>query len=234
MPDAVLLEADGLGKSFGKKPVLKAASFRAKRGSITALMGRNGSGKSMMLRIAIGRARADYGRVLFHGEFLRRPNLARMARRGLFYSAQDSGVTGLFTVREHLDALAEVYGRGDGVLETAARWSLDDLLDRRPSALSGGERKRASLAMALVREPSCLLMDEPFLGVAPRDRAFVAEGLLSLRARGCATVISGHDVEDVFEVADEVVWVVAGTTHVLGPPEGARAHDQFRREYLGE
>jgi len=59
MPDAVLLEADGLGKSFGKKPVLKAASFRAKRGSITALMGRNGSGKSMMLRIAIGRARAS-------------------------------------------------------------------------------------------------------------------------------------------------------------------------------
>lgn len=233
MPDAVALDVDGLGKSFGTKSVLKGASFRARDGSITALMGRNGSGKSTMLRIAVGRVRADYGRVVFRGEVLRRPRLAWMARRGLFYSAQDSAVTELFTVREHLDALAQVHGREDRVPETVTRWSLEDLLDRRPSALSGGERKRASLAMALVREPSCLLMDEPFLGIAPRDRVFVTEGLRTLRAQGCAIVISGHDVEDVFEVADEVVWVVAGTTHVLGTPEVARAHDQFRREYLG-
>lgn len=233
MQDSVVLEVDGLGKSFGRKSVLKAASFSAKWGVITALMGRNGAGKSTMLRVAIGRVRADYGRVLFHGGMLRRPNLAGMARRGLFYSAQDSAVTNLFTIREHLDAVARVHGREDRVPETVVRWALDDLLDRKPPNLSGGERKRASLAMALVRQPSCLLMDEPFLGIAPKDRGFVTEGLRALRAQGCAIVISGHDVEDVFEVADEVVWVVAGTTHVLGSPEVARAHDQFRREYLG-
>jgi lipopolysaccharide export system ATP-binding protein len=233
MPDSVVLAADGLNKSFGRKAVLKAASFSAKRGVITALMGRNGAGKSTMLRVAIGRVRADYGRVLFHGELLRRPNLAWMARRGLFYSAQDSALTDLFTVREQLDAVARVHGREDRVPEAVVRWSLDDLLDRRPLALAGGERKRASLALALVREPTCLLMDEPFLGIAPKDRGLVTEGLQALRAQGCAIVISGHDVEDVFDVSDEVVWVVSGTTHVLGSPEAARAHHQFSREYLG-
>lgn len=110
---------------------------------------------------------------------------------------------------------------------------LNDTLDRKPSTLSGGEQQRAALAMALIRDPSCLLMDEPFAGVAPKDRPLIREGLETLRARGCAIVISGHDVEDVFSVADEIVWVVAGTSHVLGSPEEAEAHHQFRREYLG-
>lgn len=113
------------------------------------------------------------------------------------------------------------------------RLRLGHLVSRRPSSLSGGEQQRTALAMALIRDPSCLLMDEPFTRMAPRDRRLVREGLNALRDRGCAIVISGHDVEDLFEVADRVVWVVAGTSHVLGPPERAANHHQFRREYLG-
>jgi len=186
-----------------------------------------------MLRVAIGRVAADHGRILFHGELLPRPDLASMARQGLFYAAQGSALTRLFTVGEHLDAIARVYGTEGKVTETVRRLALEQLQGRKPPMLSGGERQRASLAMALLREPSCLLMDEPFTGVAPKDRAFVEDGLRTLRALGCAIVITGHDVEDLFGAADEIVWVVAGTTHVLGPPEAARAHHQFRREYLG-
>jgi ABC-type multidrug transport system ATPase subunit len=229
----VILEADGLGKSFGKNVVLKAASFWAKESFITALMGRNGAGKSTMLRIAIGRVRSDYGRILFNGNYLGRPSLAGMALQGLFYSAQDSAITDLFTVRQHLEAIAQVYGRQAGLEEAIGRLALEEFLDRKPRTLSGGERQRSSLAMAMVRQPTCLLMDEPFVGVAPKDRPLIAAGLRSLRERGCAIVISGHDVEDVFAVADEIVWVVAGTSHVVGSPDRARAHDQFRREYLG-
>ncbi len=233
MQRPVVLDVDGLGKSFGDKQVLKGASFRAKTGTITALMGRNGAGKSAMLRVAIGRVRPDYGRVLFHGEYLPRPSLAAMARLGLFYSAQDSAVTDLFTVREHLAAVARVFAGEDRVGDTISRLALEEFLDRKPPTLSGGERQRASLALAIVRAPSCLVMDEPFEGIAPRDRMLVTDGLGALRTRGCAIVISGHDVEDVFELSDEIIWVVAGTTHVLGSPEAARRHHQFRREYLG-
>jgi lipopolysaccharide export system ATP-binding protein len=229
----VILEADGLGRSFGRQVVLKAASFSARQETVTALMGRNGAGKSTMLRISIGRTRADYGRVLFNGEYLERPRLASMANQGLFYSAQDSALTDLFTLQEQFAAVAQTYGQGCEASVIIERMRLGDLVARRPSTLSGGERQRAALAMALIRGPSCLLMDEPFSGVEPKDRPLIREGLETLRARGAAVVITGHDVEDVFQVADEIVWVVAGTTHVLGRPEEAATHDQFRREYLG-
>lgn len=233
MVGGVVLEADGLGRSFGSRPVLKAASFTARRATVTALMGRNGAGKSTMFRISVGLVRADYGRVLFHGEFLERPRLAHMAGRGLFYSAQDHALTRLFTLRAQFEAVADAWGHGGGLSDAIDGMGLRDLLDRRPSALSGGEQQRAALTLALIREPSCLLMDEPFAGVAPKDRPLIREGLETLRARGCAVVISGHDVDDVFSVADEVVWVVAGTSHGLGSPREAAAHHQFRREYLG-
>lgn len=230
---AVVLEADGLGKSFGSSTVLKAASFSAREGAVTALMGRNGSGKTTMLRIAVGRLRADYGRVLFKGEYHAWPRLASMARRGLFYSAQDSALTELFTVKEQVEAVAAVYRRESELSTAIERLRLGELLDRRPSSLSGGERQRTTVALALIRGPTCLLMDEPFAGVAPKDRPLIREGLHALRSRGCAIVLSGHDVDDLFEIADEIIWVVAGTSHWLGSPNRAAQHDQFRREYLG-
>jgi ABC-type multidrug transport system ATPase subunit len=231
--DPALLEADGLGKSFGGTVVLNSASFRTRPSTITALMGRNGSGKSTMLKIAVGLVRPDHGRVLWRGRFLARPRLHEMALDGLFYSDQDAALTPHFTVRDHLATFARVYDRGAEIDAVVERLHLAEFLDRRPKRLSGGERQRSSLALAALRRPDCLLMDEPFAGVAPIDRPLVARGLEDMRDRGCAVVISGHDIEDVFAVADEVVWVVGGTTHDLGAPDEAGRHAHFRREYLG-
>jgi ABC-type branched-subunit amino acid transport system ATPase component len=76
-------------------------------------------------------------------------------------------------------------------------------------------------------------MDEPFAGVAPRDRPLVSGALRRLRDRGTALVVSGHDVEDLMAVSDDIIWVTAGTTHWLGGPGQASRHTQFRRDYLG-
>lgn len=228
-----VLEVDGVGKSFGSKVVLKSAGLRVRPGRVTALMGRNGIGKTTLLRIVIGRVRPDYGRVVYKGEFVAHPSLARMARAGLMYVSQESALTRLFTVRQHLDAYVRIFGQ-DGALEgVVERLRLEEFLDRRPPQLSGGERQRASLALAILRQPDCVLADEPFAGVAPKDRPLVAVGLCELRTAGAAVVVSGHDVEDLFEVSDEIVWMVSGTTHDLGDPQQAATHDQFRREYLG-
>ncbi len=229
----VVLEADGVGKSFRGKAVLRSAGVRARAERVTAPMGRNGSGKSTLLRIASGRLRADHGRILFRGSWVPAPALARLAGDGLFYSAQDSALTELFTLREQLDAVERVWGGGRNRTEVLESMRLSDLLDRRPREMSGGERQRATLAMALLRRPLCLLMDEPFAGVAPKDLPLVTLGLLTLRESGCAVVVTGHEVNELFALADEVVWVVAGTTHSLGSPQQAAAHHQFRREYLG-
>jgi lipopolysaccharide export system ATP-binding protein len=231
--DRAVLEVDGIGKRFGGLQVLKAASFAGWAGRITVLMGRNGAGKSTLFRISVGRVRADYGRVMYKGEFLARPSLPRLARRGLMYSSQDSSLTRLFSIRAHVDTVARTFGARDRVEGIVKRLSLAEILDRKPQAVSGGERRRASLALAMIRSPDCLLMDEPFAGIDPADREMVASGLTTLRNAGAAVVISGHDVEDLLQVADEVIWVAAGTTHWLGGPVEAQRHDQFRREYLG-
>ena len=110
---------------------------------------------------------------------------------------------------------------------------LTQVLDNGTEELSGGERRRGDLAAALIRRPRCLLADEPLTGIDPADGERVCAALRALAGQGAALVVTGHEVEVLLQLADHVVWMTAGTTHGLGSPEAARAHDQFRREYLG-
>lgn len=228
-----ILEVDGVGRSFRGRVVLRSAGLRVRPGRITALLGRNGVGKTTLFRIAIGRVRAEYGRVLYAGTYRPRPSLARLSGEGLMYSAQESALTPHFTVRRHFEAFALRFGGRDRIPAIVAESALGEFLDRRPPQLSGGERQRTSVALARLRAPACLLVDEPFAGVAPRDRPLIATALRRLAEDGCGLAVSGHDVDDLLAVSDEVVWMVAGTTHDLGAPEEAARHHQFRRDYLG-
>ena len=232
-PAPPVLELDGVGRAFGDRPVLKAAGLRVRPGRITALLGRNGAGKTTLFRIVVGRVRADYGRVVYRGVFRPRPSLARLSREGLMYTAQESALTPHFTVARHFAAFVTRYGGADRVPAIVAEMRLETFLERRPPSLSGGERQRVSLALARLRRPACLLADEPFAGIAPTDRPAVAEALEELAREGCGVAVSGHDVEELLEVAHEVVWMTGGTTHDLGTPTDARAHEGFRRDYLG-
>jgi len=227
-----VLAADSIGKSFGRRTVLTAASLWARSGRITALLGRNGCGKTTLLRIAAGWLRPDYGLVVFHGRRFLRARLATLARLGLFYLPERSLLHTTRTVRQHLAALARSFP-GAPVDEAVAMFHLADLLDRKPPTLSGGERRRAELALALARRPDCLLADEPFRDLAPHDRELVAGSLRGMAARGTAIVATGHEVVELLDVSDEVLWMTAGTTHPLGGPADARANFAFMQEYLG-
>ena len=89
------------------------------------------------------------------------------------------------------------------------------------------------MALAFARRPFCLVADEPFRGIDPRDREALGRAFRALAERGCAVVISRHEIPTLFELADRLLWVTAGTTHWLGTPAEARHSDAFRREYLG-
>jgi ABC-type lipopolysaccharide export system ATPase subunit len=115
----------------------------------------------------------------------------------------------------------------------AERWGLTALLDATDTALSGGEKNRAGVALAVLRRPVCLLTDEPLTNSAPKDRERICEALRTLRDRGCALVVTGHEARELLALADRVIWMVAGTTRDLGRTEAALTSHQFRREYLG-
>lgn len=221
-----------MSKSFGGRSVLKAASFWAREGQITTLLGRNGSGKTTLLRIAVGEVQPHGGVVRFLSKAYERPRLAVLARRGLYYLEERGRLPNTFPVGVQLELISKRFG-GRVFDEVVASFALDDLLDKRFHELSGGEGRRAALAGAVVRAPKCLLADEPFMGITPKNQEMVGAALRGLAAEGTAILATGHEVSALLEIADEVIWCVAGTTHGLGGPEEARAHRQFVSEYLG-
>jgi ABC-type multidrug transport system ATPase subunit len=226
-----VLRVDCAARAFAGRRVLQSATLRARRGSVHALVGRNGAGKSTLLRIAAGLVAPDAGAVHFDGVVHAPARAAALAARGLYYWPDTDALARTWTVRTQLAMLAARYG---GEVDAAAdRAGAAKLLDRVPGRLSGGERRRAELAAAYVRQPRCLLADEPFRGMSPLDAERLGEGLRALAGGGCAVVVTAHEVETLFAVADSVTWCTAGTTYELGPPEAARADPRFRREYLG-
>lgn len=226
------LVADAVGKCFGSRRVLSAATLRAESGEVRVVFGGNGAGKSTLLGIAAGWMQPDSGVVHFAGRAYLRATLPALARRGLFYLPDHDLLIPGIPVRRQLELLRRRFGGGD-VDEALAAMGVAEVAERRPWALSGGELRRAEVAAALVRRPSCLLADEPLRGVAPRDAELLMAALRRLAGDGCAVVLTGHDVPALMDGADHVTWCTGGTTCELGPPGVARTHDAFRREYLG-
>jgi ABC-type multidrug transport system ATPase subunit len=228
---SALLVADSIGKAFGRKAVLRSARLEARAGSVTVVAGRNGAGKSTLLRIAAGWLRPDHGTVRFAGTLYTRPQLARLAWDGMFFLPDRDVLSPSFTLSRQLGA-ASAGAAGAPVNEVAKTLGVEPLLDRRPPCFSSGERRRAELALALVRAPRCLIADEPLRGIDPRDVELIGVSLRALADGGCAVVTTGHEVTDLWTMADEVCWVSSGTSYSLGTPDQAMANERFRREYL--
>jgi len=227
-----VLVADCVAKSFGDRRVLSAATLRAVPGEIRALFGRNGTGKSTLLKIAVGWIQPDSGTVFSLGEALERASLVHLARRGVFYWPDEGVLSTAFRVGRQLEFFARQFPGGDPDA-AADQVRVRHLFERWPSTLSGGERRRVDLAAALVRRPRCLVADEPYRGIAPLDAELVTAAFRTLTAAGCAVVVTGHDAPTLLDAADHVTWCVSGTTYELGAPAEAVANDRFRREYLG-
>lgn len=232
-----IFAADSISKSFGSRQVLKSASVWATTGRITALFGRNGCGKSTLLKIGAGLLRADQGAVHFAGRVYVRPRLPALASLGLFYLPDRDLLSRRIPVREQIRAVewrsrdARPGGRRTG--EILERLGIADVLDQIGPELSGGERRRAEIALAWIRSPLCLLADEPYAGINPSDAEVIGDAFRAMAREGCAIVLTGHEVLQLMNTADDVVWMAAGTTQGIGSPERAAEHDQFRREYLG-
>jgi len=229
--DEPVFAGEAFAKSFGGRTVLKNASCRARAGHVTALLGRNGSGKTTLIRAALGLARADNGVTTWRGRAFLRPRLEIFARDGLFFLPAADLLSRVWPVSRHFELLRDRY-RIDASADEDP-FEIEGLGSRRHRDLSGGEIRRVELSLALARHPRCLVADEPYAALAPRFQNTLTEVLRVLATNGAAILITGHEVEHVLAVADEVVWVTGGGTHVLGSPDDARRHPGFVRRYLG-
>lgn len=225
-----ILVADCIGKRYANRWVLHSATLRATRGELRALLGRNGAGKSTLLRIAAGVIQPDAGGVRFNGIVREKWRMPQLAREGLCFVPDRELLSNAFTLRQQL-----AFATNDEkvIASTVDRLEIASLLDARPFELSSGERRRAEIAFAMARRPTCLLADEPLRNISPIDADALLQVFKDIAHNGCAVVLTGHEVPALLAAVDHITWCTAGTTYEMGPPFMARTDDRFVRDYLG-
>jgi ABC-2 type transport system ATP-binding protein len=207
------VRAVGLVKRFGPVTAVAGMTFDLPTGHIYGLLGPNGSGKTTLIRLLTGMTRATEG----HAEVLgtRMPSRAALERIG--YMTQGDGIYPALTVRENVEFFADVCGAVGGTA-VADALSLVDLADRGSTVaatLSGGQRRRLSLACALVHRPAILFLDEPTVGVDPLLRVQFWGHFRTLADAGTTILVSSH-VMDEADRCDELLFMRGGRVIARG------------------
>jgi lipopolysaccharide export system ATP-binding protein len=227
-----LLEADCVSKHYGDRTVLNTASLRARAGMITALLGRNGAGKSTLLRCTVGEIDADQGNIRLDGATVVRPRLAWLARRGVCFVPDRDLLHPAVPVGSQCAWVARDCGTAAGVDTLLEQFGIAHVRDARPRSLSGGERRRAEVALALLLAPRVLVLDEPLRGIAPLDAEVILAALRRFAEQGGAVLLTGHELPLFMASVDAVTWCHAGRTREFTSVSAAMHDFAFRRDFL--
>jgi phospholipid/cholesterol/gamma-HCH transport system ATP-binding protein len=208
--DAVL-EMKDVTKSYGGNQVLNGVSFRVRLGETKIIIGTSGSGKSTILRLLMGLDKPDSGRVLIDGVDTTDLDEQKLVpfRQKIGMVFQESALFDSMTVRENVAFRLIELGEDEGEIEQRVRQSLgfvglEDAIDKYPSELSGGMKRRVSLARALIGEPSTMLYDEPTAGLDPVTSRRINELIIALRdLKNVTGIFVTHRLRDAFTLASE-------------------------------
>lgn len=187
-----------VSKSLGNHVILRNISIDAPPNSITCIAGPSGSGKTTLLRIIAGYLRPDSGRVLINGVDVYEDSRARSIVNLISYVPQDDLLVSGLTIRENLRLALRVQGLSNRVIEERIRWvgellGIEHVLDKRPGQVSGGERRRASIAIALVRDHEFLIMDEPTNSLDRANAELIIRVLRDEAGLGRVVLVATHD-----------------------------------------
>jgi branched-chain amino acid transport system ATP-binding protein len=233
-----MLAVDGLYAGYSEEPVLSAVSMRAQKGRITGIIGPNGCGKSTFLKAVVGLVPPARGQVRFMGQDITRHSPFETLRLGLAYIPQGRQVFPDMTLLENLQ-MAAFSLRDQSVVrerfkEAFARFPI--LYERQrqvAGTLSGGEQSMLSFAMALVVKPSCMLLDEPSLGLSPAMVERVFTDIVELNEDGMTLVIIEQNIRVLLEVADYVYILDAGRNRFDGTPAEVTGEEELMKLYMG-
>ena len=238
----LLYDVSELSKSYGKLRVLDRLTFGVHRRECLVIMGRSGSGKSVMLRLLNGLEAPDAGHIVFDGEDIAglsetalypvRRRVAMLFQSGALFDSMTVFENIAFPLREHSDLDED--GIAAKVREKLQTVRLSGIEEKMPSDLSGGMRKRVALARSLALDPEAVLFDEPTSGLDPVTSATIAELIVSTReTHGVTSVVVTHDVPLARRVGDRVAFLDSGSFRFVGSWEDAdRSEDPIFHAFL--
>jgi branched-chain amino acid transport system ATP-binding protein len=232
-----LLQADGLHTYYGVSHILHGVDFSVQRGETIGLMGRNGMGKSTLLKSMLGLVRPKQGTVRVRGEDMTQAATHAIARCGIAYVPEGRGIFPNLSVRENLvmAARAGVGGRRewdfDRVMATFPR--LSERIDNGGAQLSGGEQQMLTIGRALMTNPDLLILDEATEGLAPLIAKEIWNIIKTIRASGIATVIVDKNYGAVMALADRSVVLVKGRVVFSGSSKDLSDNEELMHRFLG-
>jgi phospholipid/cholesterol/gamma-HCH transport system ATP-binding protein len=234
----VSVQAKGVRRSFGPQEVLKGIDLEVRPGEIFVIMGPSGSGKSVLLRHIIGLEQPDAGEILVNGESVHDTDVASKYRMAMVFQsgALLNSLTvgenvGLYLTEHQLKPREEIARIVSEKLEVVG---LKGTEGKMPSELSGGMKKRAAIARALVIEPQLILYDEPTSELDPLSSIVIGDEILKLNKRiGVTSLVVSHDRDLAFGIADRIAVIHEGQIVALGAPEEVkRSNHPIIREFI--
>jgi phospholipid/cholesterol/gamma-HCH transport system ATP-binding protein len=240
---ASVIAVESLHKSFGSQAVLNGISLSVKRGETLAVLGRSGTGKSVLLRLVIGLEKPDSGSVCIHAQDIAGLALDQLGeiRKKMGFLFQHAALYDSLTVEQNVAFPLQHHKKkmskseqSDRVHQLLAEVGMESGLAKMPADISGGMQKRVGLARALALEPDILLLDEPTAGLDPISSGEIDDLVLKLQAEHhMASIVVTHDLHSARTIADRLALLNEGNVVIEGSFEDLQKNDnEFVREFL--
>jgi len=237
------IAVEDVHKSFGSQKVLNGVSLTVKRGETLAVLGRSGTGKSVLLRLIIGLEKPDSGSVRIHGQDIAGMTLDQLGeiRKKMGFLFQHAALYDSLTVEQNVAFPLQHHQKDmskadqdDRVRALLTEVGMEGALEKMPSDISGGMQKRVGLARALALEPGILLLDEPTAGLDPISSGEIDDLVLKLQEEHqMASIVVTHDLHSAKTIADRLALLDQGNVVIEGNFEELQRSDvEFVREFL--
>lgn len=233
---SLLIDARGLQTYYGASHILRGVDFQVARGETIGLMGRNGMGKSTLLKSLMGLVKPRGGSVHVKGQDMTGRAPYEVAQLGVAYVPEGRGIFGNLSVVENLKMAARPGTQGqrdwtyERVLDTFPR--LKERLGHGGQQLSGGEQQMLTIARTLMGNPHAVLLDEPSEGLAPVIVEQMADAVLAMKAEGIAVLLSEQNLYFASAVSDRAYVIEKGVIRYEGTTAELEADDAIREAYL--
>ena len=238
-PPQNVLATHELVKIYGGRAVVNGINVNVRAGEIVGLLGPNGAGKTTTFYMIVGLVRPNSGNVIFRNADVTHFPMFKRARLGMGYLPQEESIFRKMTVEQNIMAILETltlskHERRQRCDQLLHQFGIEKIAKNTALTLSGGEKRRLTIARSLVTSPSLLMLDEPFSGVDPIAVYDVQQIVVNLRKSGLAILITDHNAREIFSIVDRSYLIREGKILISGTVQQLLQNTEARKTYFGE